>query len=134
MSTRLLSKTFHPIVLLVTALLAATLMLPSAPLLAAAAAPPADNPAPPASPVKLIFIHHSTGENWLADDNGGLGKPDRSPRACSGRDTTSTPARWMSRAAGETCQVFRGNGLFLEKFIHPQRKGYRLRRSAHFLC
>jgi len=23
--------------------------------------------------VKLIFIHHSCGENWLADDNGGLG-------------------------------------------------------------
>ena len=34
---------------------------------------PALNPAPPASPAKLIFIHHSTGENWLADDNGGLG-------------------------------------------------------------
>ncbi len=31
------------------------------------------NPDPPASPVKLIFIHHSTGENWLTDDNGGLG-------------------------------------------------------------
>jgi len=31
------------------------------------------NPSPPASPVKLIFIHHSTGENWLADDNGNLG-------------------------------------------------------------
>jgi hypothetical protein len=31
------------------------------------------NPAPPASPVKLIFIHHSTGENWLNDENGGLG-------------------------------------------------------------
>jgi hypothetical protein len=30
-------------------------------------------PSPPASPVKLIFIHHSTGQNWLADDNGGLG-------------------------------------------------------------
>ncbi len=34
--------------------------------------------APPASPVKLIFIHHSTGGNWLADPNadqpyGGLG-------------------------------------------------------------
>ncbi len=33
---------------------------------------------PPASPVKLIFIHHSTGGNWLADPNeggpyGGLG-------------------------------------------------------------
>lgn len=25
-------------------------------------------------PVRLIFIHHSTGENWLADDNGDLGK------------------------------------------------------------
>ena len=25
----------------------------------------ADNPSPPASPVKLIFIHHSTGGHWL---------------------------------------------------------------------
>ncbi len=33
----------------------------------------AATPSPPSSPVKLIFIHHSTGENWLADDNGGLG-------------------------------------------------------------
>jgi len=31
------------------------------------------NPAPPASPVKLIFIHHSTGENWLTDGDGNLG-------------------------------------------------------------
>jgi uncharacterized repeat protein (TIGR01451 family) len=31
------------------------------------------DPSPPAQPVRLIFIHHSTGENWLADDNGGLG-------------------------------------------------------------
>ena len=28
---------------------------------------------PPESPVKVVFIHHSTGENWLADDDGGLG-------------------------------------------------------------
>ena len=28
---------------------------------------------PPNSPVKLVFIHHSCGENWLADDDGGLG-------------------------------------------------------------
>jgi hypothetical protein len=39
----------------------------------------ADNPDPPASPVKLIFIHHSTGGNWLGDPNpdqpgGGLGR------------------------------------------------------------
>lgn len=32
-----------------------------------------DNPTPPAETLKLIFIHHSCGENWLADDNGGLG-------------------------------------------------------------
>ena len=28
---------------------------------------------PPEKPVKLIFIHHSCGANWLADDDGGLG-------------------------------------------------------------
>jgi hypothetical protein len=27
----------------------------------------------PVQPVRLIFIHHSSGENWLADENGGLG-------------------------------------------------------------
>ena len=37
-----------------------------------ALAPPAlssDDPSPPAEPVKLIFVHHSTGGNWLADPN-----------------------------------------------------------------
>jgi hypothetical protein len=33
-----------------------------------------DNPGPPRHTVKLIFIHHSCGENWLSDENGGLGK------------------------------------------------------------
>jgi hypothetical protein len=42
-----------------------------------ASAPLAD-PTPPAEPVKLVFVHHSTGGNWLADPNqdqpyGGLG-------------------------------------------------------------
>lgn len=32
-----------------------------------------DNPAPPDTPIKLIFIHHSTGENWLTDGYGDLG-------------------------------------------------------------
>ena len=32
-----------------------------------------DNPAPPDETVKLIFIHHSCGENWLSDGNGDLG-------------------------------------------------------------
>ena len=29
---------------------------------------------PPAKPVKLVFIHHSCGENWLSDEHGGLGR------------------------------------------------------------
>jgi hypothetical protein len=32
------------------------------------------NPNPPVKPVKLIFIHHSTGENWLTDGYGDLGR------------------------------------------------------------
>jgi hypothetical protein len=30
------------------------------------------NTSPPSQPVRLIFIHHSTGQNWLSDDNGEL--------------------------------------------------------------
>lgn len=32
----------------------------------------ADNPSRPAATVKLVFIHHSCGENWLTDGNGDL--------------------------------------------------------------
>jgi hypothetical protein len=40
---------------------------------------PSDDPSPPAEPVKLVFIHHSCGGNWLADvgehdQAGGLGQ------------------------------------------------------------
>jgi hypothetical protein len=28
----------------------------------------------PKKPVKVVFVHHSCGENWLADDHGGLGR------------------------------------------------------------
>ncbi len=38
------------------------------------AAAQGDDPTPPSQPVKLIFIHHSTGQNWLTDDYGNLGK------------------------------------------------------------
>lgn len=31
------------------------------------------DPSPPTETVKLIFIHHSTGQNWLTDNYGGLG-------------------------------------------------------------
>ena len=52
---------------------------PLLPLLALSIAIPAraaDLPvdtSPPPSPVKLVFVHHSTGENWLSDESGGLG-------------------------------------------------------------
>ncbi len=32
-----------------------------------------DLPLAPESSMKLVFIHHSCGENWLADEDGGLG-------------------------------------------------------------
>ena len=41
--------------------------------LAAPAADPPIDTSPPASPVKLVIVHHSTGEGWLADWGGGLG-------------------------------------------------------------
>jgi len=34
---------------------------------------PLVNATNPTTPVKLIFIHHSTGENWISDGNGNLG-------------------------------------------------------------
>lgn len=45
-------------------------------LLTIAAAPPpqADNPQPPDNVAKLVFIHHSTGQNWLTDGYGDLGR------------------------------------------------------------
>lgn len=30
------------------------------------------NPNPPPAPVRLVFIHHSVGANWVSDDNGDL--------------------------------------------------------------
>ncbi len=42
---------------------------------AVSASPPSQiNTNPPAEPVKLIFIHHSCGENLLTDGNGDLGR------------------------------------------------------------
>jgi len=35
------------------------------------------NPNKPISPVRAVFVHHSTGQNWLSDSNGELGKAIR---------------------------------------------------------
>jgi hypothetical protein len=53
-------------------LVSALLSLP-APVISAPTVQQEDNPNPPDHVVRLIFIHHSTGENWLRDDYGGLG-------------------------------------------------------------
>lgn len=33
----------------------------------------ADDPTGPDVPTRLVFMHHSCGQNWLADGNGDLG-------------------------------------------------------------
>ncbi|MBI4614999.1 MAG: hypothetical protein HY720_15410, partial [Planctomycetes bacterium] len=43
-------------------------------LIASAASGQTDDPTPPKETVRLVFIHHSTGENWLSDENGGLAR------------------------------------------------------------
>jgi hypothetical protein len=55
-------------------ILAMILVLSGGAVLASAGSgPEALSPRPPAKPVKLIFIHHSTGEGWLVDYGGRLG-------------------------------------------------------------
>jgi hypothetical protein len=46
---------------------------PVEPAVVATTANPGETPGQSAGPIKLIFIHHSSGENWLSDENGGLG-------------------------------------------------------------
>ena len=57
--------------LLLTGLVCALLLATAFARPAAAAA--AVNTDPPGAPVKLVFIHHSTGQAWLADGHGRLG-------------------------------------------------------------
>lgn len=87
------------------------------------------NPNPPGSPVKLIFIHHSCGENWLADDNGGLGIALRD----SNYFVSDTNYGWGPDAIGDLTDIghwwlwFRGpnrslymNALFSENGRHSE--------------
>ena len=55
-------------ILLISAVMAALLFSSAAPFLQSS------EPLPPEEPVKLIFIHHSCGENWLTDGYGNLAK------------------------------------------------------------
>jgi hypothetical protein len=59
------------------------------------------NPAPPEEPVRLIFIHHSTGQNWLDDNNGGLGNA----LSDNGYFVSDTNYGWGPNAIGDHTDI-----------------------------
>jgi hypothetical protein len=59
------------------------------------------NAAPPSQPVKLVFIHHSTGEDWLADGHGGLGVALRD----NGYFVSDTNYGWGPDAIGDSTDI-----------------------------
>ena len=74
------------------------------------------NPDPPAKSIKLIFIHHSTGENWLADDNGGLGLELGS----NNYFVSDTNYGWGPDSIGDLTDYFN----WIDWFIGPQSQVY----------
>jgi hypothetical protein len=59
------------------------------------------DPSPPAAPVKLIFVHHSTGEAWLDDDHGRLGIALRD----NGYFVSDTNYGWGPDAIGDSTDI-----------------------------
>ncbi len=78
--------------------------------------PQADNPNPPAVPVKLIFIHHSTGQNWLDDDQGRLGLTLRD----NNYFVSDTNYGWGPDGIGDTTDI----GHWWNWFAGPDRDTY----------
>lgn len=74
------------------------------------------NPNPPSKPMRLIFIHHSTGENWLADDNGGLGIALRD----NNYFVSDTNYGWGPDGIGDTTDI----GHWWTWFRSPQSANY----------
>jgi outer membrane biosynthesis protein TonB len=71
---------------------------------------------PPAATVKLIFIHHSCGENWLADYHGGLGL------ALSNNNyfVSDTNYGWGPEGVGDRTDI----GYWWDWFRGPNRDTY----------
>jgi hypothetical protein len=74
------------------------------------------DPSPPISPVKLIFIHHSTGENWLTDGYGNLGKT----LAENNYFVSDTNYGWGPDSIGDRTDI----PDWLEWFASDQTPGY----------
>lgn len=55
----------------------------------------------PSQTTRLIFIHHSTGENWLSDENGGLGLALRD----NNYFVSDTNYGWGPAAIGDTTDI-----------------------------
>ena len=74
------------------------------------------NTSPPAEPVKLIFIHHSSGENWLSDYHGGLGLALRD----NNYFVSDTNYGWGPEGIGDRTDI----GHWWAWFRGPQRDTY----------
>jgi len=72
-----------------------------------------DETAAPKNPVQLIFIHHSSGSNWLKDDIGGLGIALRD----NNYFVSDTNYGWGPNQIGNRTDI----GHWWEWFLDPQR-------------
>ena len=79
------------------------------------------NASPPSSPVRLVFVHHSTGQNWLADGDGRLGIALRdNSYFVSDTNYGWGPGRPTGGAIGDTTDI----GHWYDWFSGPQRDTY----------
>jgi hypothetical protein len=74
------------------------------------------DPNPPASPTKMIFIHHSSGENWLNDENGGLAFALMQ----NNYFVSDTNYGWGPNTIGDRTDI----GNWWEWFVGPDRDNY----------
>ena len=63
--------------------------------------PQAPEPGPPDEVIKLVFIHHSTGENWLTDEYGNLGRE----LASNNYFVSDTNYRWGPEYIGDRTDI-----------------------------
>lgn len=75
-----------------------------------------DDPSPPSQPIKLVFVHHSCGSNWLADGNGNLGIALRD----SNYFVSDTNYGWGPDGIGNSTDI----GHWWTWFVGPSRDTY----------
>ncbi|HVN56331.1 MAG TPA: hypothetical protein VMT46_18525 [Anaerolineaceae bacterium] len=79
------------------------------------------NTNPPAQTTRLIFIHHSTGQNWMDDDNGGLAKALRD----NNYYVSDTNYGWGPKDIDETPIGDKTDtGYWYDWFLGPDRDTY----------